>query len=140
MKSCIWLAFVAVVGVGSLSTELLLPQASGVTSAFASVGAVPSVPREVFAAGIVEGAQRSTELQFELSGKIVEIPVSEGQIVRQGDICARLDDAQWRHRLAEAEAALQVARAELERLVNGASPESREVVRADARVAEVQVQ
>jgi len=140
MKSCIWLAFVAVVGVGLLSTELLLPQASGVTSSYAATGGVPSAPREVFAAGIVEGAQRSTELQFELSGKIVEIPVSEGQIVQRGDICARLDDARWRHKLAEAEAALQVAQAELERLVNGASPESREVVRADARVAEVQVQ
>ncbi|MBL8851952.1 MAG: HlyD family efflux transporter periplasmic adaptor subunit [Planctomycetaceae bacterium] len=140
MKSCIWLAFVAVAGVCLLSTELLLPQASGVTATFASKEAASTAVREVFAAGVVEGAQRSTELEFELSGKIVEIPVVEGQVVQQGDICARLDDAVWRHKLAESEAALQVAQAELERLVNGASPEAREVVRADARVAEVQAQ
>lgn len=138
MKSCIWLALVAIVGVGSLSTDFVAPASSAIPGGTPT--AVPPKPREVFAAGIVEGAQRSTELQFELSGTIVEIPVQEGQMVRRGDVCARLDDAIWRSRLAQAEAALAAARAELETLVNGASPESRQVIRADARVAEVQAQ
>ena len=140
MKSSIWLASVAIAGVGLLGTDLLLPQASGVTAISSSEVEEFPAARDVFAAGVVEGAQRSIELQFEVSGKIVELPVVEGQQVRQGDVCARLDDAVWRHKLAEAEAALQVAQAELERLVNGASPESRAVMRADARVAEVEMQ
>lgn len=140
MKSCIWLAFIALVGVGSIGTDLLPTRLSAPDGVAPPPPTEPVVRTEVFAAGIVEGAQRSVELQFELSGRIVEIPVVEGQTVRQGDVCARLDDAMWQHRLHEAEAALDVERAELERLINGATAEARSVVRADARLAEVQVQ
>ena len=139
MKSTLWMTFVAVIGVGSVSSDLLAP---GPFSSQPAPPATPvdlSGPREVFAAGVVEGAQRSIELQFELSGRISEIPVVEGQAVRKGDVVARLDDSFWRHRLYESEAALDIARAELERIENGATPEARKVVRADARLAEVQV-
>lgn len=139
MKSCIWLASVAVLGVGSISTDVLAPCLRTPQPAPLAIPSAPTGPREVFAAGIVEGAQRSVELQFELQGRITEIPVVEGQPVHQGDVVARLDDSYWRHRLYEAEAALDIARAELERLENGASPETRQVVRADARLAEVRV-
>lgn len=139
MKSCIWLTVVALLGMGSIGSDILIDH-PGQTSPL--VGDVPPTApgeRTVYAAGVVEGAQRAIDLQFELPGRIVKIPVQEGQSVRQGDVCARLDDARWRHQLLQREAALDVAHAELDRLINGATPEARGVVQADAAVAEVDV-
>lgn len=47
-------------------------------------------------------------------GQIVEIPVSENQIVKEGTVLLRLDDKQQKIAVRQAEAALQAARAELE--------------------------
>lgn len=95
--------------------------------------------RKIFAAGTVEGAQRNMTLAFEIAGRVAVIPVEEGQPVEEGDLLAGLDDAIWRQRLAEAEASLELARAERARLVNGAREETLEVARAEARLAAVQV-
>lgn len=121
-------------GAGMLSVDGTSPVRPPTTHPAAAAG-----ESLVFAAGFVEGAQREVNLQFELSGRIVSIPVTEGQWVVQGDVCAQLDDAFWRHKLHEAEAALELARAERERLLNGTRAETREVVRAEARLAAVEV-
>lgn len=139
MKSCIWLSIVALVGMGSISSDLLIDHARHLSPPTGDAAPAASGEGTVYAAGVVEGAQRAIDLQFELPGRIVEIPVQEGQTVRQGDVCARLDNALWRHQLLQREAALDVAHAELDRLINGAAPEAREVVKADAAVAEVDV-
>jgi multidrug resistance efflux pump len=97
-------------------------------------------PRRIFAAGVVEGAQREVTLDFELAGRIRSIAVAEGQTVAKGEALAALDDALWQQKVCEAEAQLQLAQAERERLVNGARPESREVARAEAKLAYVKVQ
>lgn len=92
--------------------------------------------REVFACGIVEGSQREIRLRFELSGMIVDRPVSEGQPVHKGDVLARLEPAHWESQLLEAESNLRLARAEYERLLHGARNESRAVLRAALRLSE----
>jgi multidrug resistance efflux pump len=95
--------------------------------------------RRIFAAGSVEGTQRDIPLHFEVSGRISRILVSEGDQVDEGDVLAELDAEGWDLKLAEALARLKLARAERDRLVNGASPEARAVLKAEFRAAEVQV-
>jgi multidrug efflux pump subunit AcrB len=40
-------------------------------------------------------ATQSVELGFEVAGKIVELPISDGQAVNQGDLLGKLDDADY---------------------------------------------
>jgi HlyD family secretion protein len=93
--------------------------------------------RRVFAAGTVEGAQRDVPLRFEVAGRLKHLCVKEGDHVEKGDLLATLESETWESKLAEAQARLDLARSERDRLVNGASPESREVIRSDVRTAEV---
>ncbi len=57
-------------------------------------------------------ARYETALGFRIDGKIVQRHVEVGQRVAAGDVLARLDPADYRLRLLEAEAELAVARAE----------------------------
>lgn len=110
---------------------------AGATSSVAdSVGAAP---RRVFASGVVEGSVRDIPLRFEVAGRLQKIHVREGDPIRAGQVLAELESEVWRHRVAEAEARLKLARAERERLINGARRETREVLKADVRAAEVHV-
>lgn len=95
--------------------------------------------RRIFAAGTIEGASREIPLRFEITGRLLKVHVVEGDEVERGDVLAQLDAETWEHKLAEAQARLQVARAERERIVNGASHESREALRSEVRGFEVQV-
>lgn len=61
------------------------------------------------AAGYVTARRRAT-VASKITGKLVEVNVEEGQAVRQGQILARLDDAQLRATLALAQAQAEVAR------------------------------
>jgi multidrug resistance efflux pump len=95
----------------------------------------PAAQRAIFASGILEGRQRDVALQFEMPGRLVSLEVKEGDSVRQGDRLACLDQANWLHELAKAEASLALAQAERERLVNGNRPEVREFAHAQLRLA-----
>ncbi|MBI4719319.1 MAG: efflux RND transporter periplasmic adaptor subunit [Planctomycetes bacterium] len=59
--------------------------------------------RTVQAPGAVE-ALLEVDISAEVVGKIVEMPVEEGDRVRKGDLLCRLDDADHRARLTQAEA------------------------------------
>ncbi|WKZ28649.1 MAG: efflux RND transporter periplasmic adaptor subunit [Patescibacteria group bacterium] len=72
------------------------------------------------------------DLKFEGSGRVRSIDVSVGDAVKTNAILATLDDRNERVRVQSAQASLQSAQANLDRLVNGATPE-------DVRVAEVAV-
>lgn len=52
-------------------------------------------------------------LSFKVQGRIVELPVHEGQWVEQGAMLARLDDRDFRQQVAVDEAAVQVREANL---------------------------
>jgi multidrug resistance efflux pump len=54
-----------------------------------------------------------TTMAPQLSGYLSEVDVQDFQQVRQGDLIARIDDRIWRQKLAQAEAALEAARAAL---------------------------
>lgn len=96
--------------------------------------------RTIFAAGVTEGAQREIELGFEIDGRLASVAVTEGRHVQKDDILARLDDALLQHRLAQAKSDLDLAQAERERLVNGASSEARRLARTEAQLAAARVE
>lgn len=70
----------------------------------------------VFPAGLIQVNGRIEGDRYTLSskhgGRITDLAVAEGDPVQRGQVVARLDDAQLREQLRQAEAALQEARAE----------------------------
>ena len=84
-----------------------------------------SEPQTIFASGRIEGTTPEIELRPRLSGRIVELLVEEGQVVRKGVVLLRLDDEQYRHQVALAAADLALAEAQLDRLLNGARSQQR---------------
>jgi HlyD family secretion protein len=73
---------------------------------------------------------------FKVSGRIVDLPIEEGQWVQPGAVLARLDTADYRQQLEMDEAAVQVQRTQLDLGLAGTRPQQLEVARqalADAR-------
>ncbi len=52
-------------------------------------------------------------VSFRTQGRIVELPIEEGQFVKQGDLLARLDDSDYRQQVRVDEAVLRTRNAEL---------------------------
>jgi HlyD family secretion protein len=71
-------------------------------------------------------------LSFELSGRVVEVFVTEGEQVRGGQPLARLDTADLELQVQSAEASMSAAQAQLAQLIAGPSPE-------EIRIAEGQL-
>ena len=86
---------------------------------------IPAGQYRISAPGRVEGTTPEIELRPRLEGRIVRLPVEEGQFVEEGETLLQLDDQQYRHEVALAAAKLALAEAELERLVNGAHNQER---------------
>jgi len=85
----------------------------------------PSESNAIFAVGRIEAATPEIKLRGRLRGRVTEIMVREGQKVAVGDILLRIDDRQYRQEMLLAAAELELAKAGLERLVNGAHPRQR---------------
>ena len=65
---------------------------------------------KVRASGHIE-PKRSVDISADISGRIVELPVEEGQSVREGDLLLIIDPTQYEAAVQRAEAALAEARA-----------------------------
>jgi HlyD family secretion protein len=66
------------------------------------------LPRSASAAGI--GPRRRATVSSKVTGKVVQVFIEEGQAVREGQVLARLDDAQARAALSFAQAQVEAAR------------------------------
>ncbi|MEE9152527.1 MAG: biotin/lipoyl-binding protein [candidate division NC10 bacterium] len=64
--------------------------------------------------GSIKGAQ-TAEMAFEVSGRIIERPVKEGEKVKKGTVLARLDDRGYVAKLDVAKANLRKAEADYRR-------------------------
>jgi HlyD family secretion protein len=73
---------------------------------------------------------------FEVAGRLTELLVSEGDTVEAGQTVARLAQTDWQQRVDEAEAALELARAQLAQARAGARPE--EITAAQEALAAAQ--
>jgi len=71
-----------------------------------------NVEVRVFGIGTIE-AQVLSKVGFQVAGKIVAIEADQGQLVKSGDLLAKLDDAAQRAKLSKSEAALRQAEANL---------------------------
>ena len=89
-------------------------------------------------------AGQDAELAFEVPGRLVELPVEEGQQVAKGDEIARLDARDFQANLNAERARLNAAKAEYERTEalyasDAASKQDLEVARRNYEVAEAGV-
>jgi len=100
------------------STACDMPSTGGNSSASPTpippplAAAQPPRTNIVSAEGKVVPVKQAT-LSFEVGGRLVERLVSEGDKVEAGQTVARLAQTDWQQRVAEAEAALELAQAQL---------------------------
>ncbi|MBU1234988.1 MAG: efflux RND transporter periplasmic adaptor subunit [Proteobacteria bacterium] len=67
--------------------------------------------------GKVQALDR-VELSFEVSGKLIELAVNEGQHVKEGDLIARIDPSDYESKLDASQASVNQTKAELDRYTN----------------------
>jgi len=79
---------------------------------------------------------REVDLGFRVGGRIARLPVEEGERVKQGQVLAELDSASIDSAVAQADAQVAQARAELLKLERGSRSE--DVTQAQARLAAAQ--
>jgi HlyD family secretion protein len=130
-----------VVGLLGLAS-LVLAACGGTTAAAATPAAsvVEQAPVKSSALG-AEGALepvQSVELSFGLGGEVAEVVVKEGDTVKAGDVIARLDSAAQRNAVAQAEAALAVAQANLAKYQNDL-PQQIAAAEAEIKAATAQI-
>lgn len=88
-------------------------------------------PAVIWASGNVVPVEWAT-LAFPISGRIAAIDVAEGERVARGSVLVRLDDTDLTDQVAQAEAALALAEAQLAQLRAG--PRPAEIAAANAHV------
>ena len=93
------------------------------------------IPRVVSATGVVVPA-RWAALSFQTGGRLEEITVEVGDEVKKGRLLARLDATTPERQVAQAEAGLAMARAQLAQVRAGVRPE--EIAVAEAGLAAAQ--
>ncbi|MEW5745608.1 MAG: efflux RND transporter periplasmic adaptor subunit [Nitrospirota bacterium] len=89
----------------------------------------------------VSGNVEVTEgnIGFKSSGRIVALPVEEGDSVKEGDRLAVLDSAELESQAAQQRASLQETRTKLQELRAGSRPQEIEQARAAVRAAEAEM-
>src|SRR5579863_5212363 len=79
---------------------------------------------------------REIQIGSKVGGRVIEVGVEEGQAVKAGTTVVRFECDELRAQRAQAGAALEQARADLERMVKGNRPEEIEQAEATARASE----
>jgi len=79
---------------------------------------------------------REVELAFRVPGRLVAMDVDEGETVKAGQRVAQIDPQPYKDALAAAEAGVQQARANVDKLESGARPQEVQQARAAVREAD----
>lgn len=82
---------------------------------------------------------RHAELSFEISGQVKEILVKEGDRVEAGQVLMRLDPKNWQQKMAEAQAALEIAQAQLVKAQAKARPQEMEEAKQNVAIQQAQL-
>ena len=90
----------------------------------------------VAAPGRVEPASEEVHVAASVTGVLREVLVKEGDKICRGDVIARIESDDYKAAVAKAEANLALARAELDRVINGARPAERDAAFAVVSEAE----
>ncbi|MGD1900876.1 MAG: efflux RND transporter periplasmic adaptor subunit [Geitlerinemataceae cyanobacterium] len=155
----LWIVAAMLLGTGALSLRSWQDNTGAASSAdpaaaetadAAETSAASTLPVRVVAIEPVSGyeteraytgeivARRSSELGFELSGKVVSLLVDEGDFVGAGQAIARLDTATLEAQRRELEAEIAVQLAQLQELEAG--PRQQTIDAARAAVADLDTQ
>jgi HlyD family secretion protein len=92
---------------------------------------------QVLTAGGYIAAKRKATISSKISGRIEYLEVEEGDFVKGGEVIARLDSAEFRAQLKQAEAILEAAKANLSELLAGSRQEEIKQAEASAENAHV---
>ena len=80
-----------------------------------------------------------TNVGFKIPGRVIEIPVEEGSVVKEGDVLARLDGAELSSVVAQNRASLQEASARLSELKEGSRTQEIEQAKANVIAQEAEL-
>jgi ABC exporter DevB family membrane fusion protein len=105
-----------------------------------AVRPAPESRPTIAAVGRIEGRTGEIALRPQLAGRVTRVLVREGQTVAAGDVLVQLDDGQYRQEVALAAAEVELAEAQLQRLVNGARREQRAEAAALYRARQVELE
>ncbi|MBC8448947.1 MAG: efflux RND transporter periplasmic adaptor subunit [Chloroflexi bacterium] len=122
-------ALVLIAGVGFVLRRQSSPSSAAVATEPTVTVTRGSIEETVSATGNVV-AERQATLAFELSGRITEVLVKEGQQVEAGQVLARLDTASLEWQVAVAEAGLATAQGRLAQVQEPPSEEDLASARA----------
>ena len=81
-------------------------------------------------------AEQRVIINSEVAGQITEVEVREGDIVKSGDLLARIDSREYELEVEELEAEMAVAKEEFKKAIEGLRPEEKEKLLARVRVNE----
>jgi HlyD family secretion protein len=99
----------------------------------------PSSGSIILTAGGYIIPRRRVEVSSKISGRVEELLVDKGDVVKAGQVLARLDDVEYRAQLAQARANKAAAEARLNEATNGSRPEEIDRARATVDQAEANV-
>ncbi len=131
-KTILIVAAVAVVAIVALLLVRGIGGRSGAAQAETVIVARGAITQTVNATGNVSPAHRSA-LSFEISGRVLEVLVEEGDTVQKGQPLVRLDAADLELALRSAEASLRAAQARYDQTKAGPSPA--DIAAAEASLA-----
>ncbi|WP_295457410.1 efflux RND transporter periplasmic adaptor subunit [uncultured Thiodictyon sp.] len=86
----------------------------------------PAPRTQIAALGRVEPISEEIRIAAAMTGRLADVMLDEGQPVKKGQVVATLENADHLARVQAAEAAVGIARASLDRVINGARPSERE--------------
>ena len=98
----------------------------------------PGPLNELRVSGNIEAHQ--SIVSFKVSGRVIDLPVEEGQSVKQGDIMARLDDEDYRREVKVDEANLRVMEAQLRKFEAGSRPQEIKAAEQAAQEARAELE
>jgi len=96
---------------------------------------IKDVTDQVRTVGNIRAEQRVI-INSEVAGQITKVEVREGDIVKSGDLLARIDSREYELEVEELEAELSAAKEEFKKAIEGLRPEEKEKLLARVRINE----
>lgn len=123
----------------AVTISVINARSTDLASAANRTVATQSSTTTIFATGLIEGVTEDVELRAEQIGRVTKVLAAAGDWVDAKAVLVQLDDDRQLQEVALAQANVEFAQAELERLQNGARAEEREEAHALYRSAQARL-